>query len=73
MTPDITAQTFKNHAPEASAPPESPAPGVGLSAAETSGDSRAPLPSPLPAAESGLPAHLEQLADRDLAETEDEL
>ncbi|MDA9448289.1 integrase [Bradyrhizobium sp. CCBAU 21360] len=62
--PDIAAQNPEAHAPESSAPPESPAPAVDLSAAETSGDGRAALPAPVPAAQSGVPAHLERLADR---------
>ena len=62
--PEITAQNPENHPPEASAPPESPPPGVGLSAPETSAETHSGLPSPVPAQESGLPAHLERLADR---------
>ncbi|WP_442868722.1 tyrosine-type recombinase/integrase [Bradyrhizobium sp. CCBAU 21360] len=60
----MAAQNPEAHAPESSAPPESPAPAVDLSAAETSGDGRAALPAPVPAAQSGVPAHLERLADR---------
>jgi integrase len=49
---------------DGSATPESPAADVAGSAAQGPADDRTGLPSPLPAAESGLPAHLEQLADR---------
>lgn len=59
--PILSAQTPDNRAPESPRPRESPAAGVDLSAAETSGESRAALPA---ATESGLPAHLERLADR---------
>lgn len=62
--PDIAAQDPEKHVPESSRPRESPTPAVDLLAAETSGNSRVALPSPVPAAQSGLPAHLERLADR---------
>lgn len=54
----------ENHASESSAPPESPAAGVGHSAFRMSAEARDTLPSPLAGAEAGVPAHLEQLAGR---------
>ena len=63
-TPGIAVQDPEGRAPDASAPPESPAESADVSAAETSAETRGGLPSPLPAAESGVPAHLERLADR---------
>ncbi|MCK1732358.1 site-specific integrase [Bradyrhizobium sp. 142] len=60
--PDIAAQTPDNRAPDASASPDSPPPGVDLSAAEASVATRGGLPAPLPAA--SLPAHLARLAER---------
>ena len=62
--PNIAAQTPENHAPDGSAPPESPLADVDLSAVEASAETAGGLPSPLPAASPGLPAHLERLADR---------
>ncbi len=46
------------------ASPESPAAGVDPSAPDVSAETRGGLPSPLPAAGSSLPAHLERLANR---------
>ena len=62
--PGIAVQDPEGRAPDASAPRESPAEGGDVSAAGTSAETRGGLPSPLPAAESGVPVHLEQLADR---------
>lgn len=58
------AQMAENDGSEAPATPESPAPGVAISAPSASADNRSALPSPLPAAEPGVPAHLEHLAER---------
>lgn len=47
-----------------SAPPEHPSAGVDHSAPRTPGEERDALPSPLAGADAGVPAHLEQLAER---------
>ncbi len=62
--PHSAAQTSEIRTSESSAPHGSPAAAVDLSAADTSAEIQGGLPSPLPAAESGLPVHLERLADR---------
>ncbi len=59
----IIAQNSENHVDESSAPSLSTAVSSDVSAAGSSADTNR-LPSPLPEASAGLPAHLEQLADR---------
>lgn len=49
---------------DGSAPPESPPAGVEHTASETATDGPTALTSPVHVAESGLPTHLERLADR---------
>ena len=49
---------------DGSGTPQSPPPDVDFPAAGAAADAGPGLPAPLPAAESSLPAHLEQLADR---------
>lgn len=56
----IVDENSKNHAQEHAAPPHSTAGSADVSAAQVS----AGLPSPLPDANTGLPAHLQDLTDR---------
>jgi integrase len=63
MSPDA-AQNAEIAPQHGSGSPESPAAGVDRAASERPADASSGLPSPLPAAEPGLPAHLERLADR---------
>ncbi|MGO4175845.1 site-specific integrase [Bosea sp. TAF32] len=54
----------ENHASKDAAPPERPAAGVDHSAPRTPAEESDALPSPLAVVEAGVPAHLEQLAER---------
>ncbi|MGC0396980.1 tyrosine-type recombinase/integrase [Bradyrhizobium sp. USDA 241] len=64
-TPGIAVQDPEGRAPDASALPEGPAPAVDFAGDEAvPGEIRRGLPSPLLAAESRVPVHLEQLANR---------
>lgn len=63
----IIEQNSENHPKESSAPPDSTATGDAVSAAQVAAETSADKggsPSPLPEANTALPAHLEQLADR---------
>jgi len=59
----IVEQNTKNHVQETSAPSDSTAHSDDVSAPRSS-DENGTLPSPLPEAIAGLPAHLQQLAER---------
>jgi integrase len=63
MSPDAPRNP-ETDAQDGSGTPESQAPGVDGSAGETPAEGRGGLPSPLPDVTTGLPRHLEQLADR---------
>lgn len=63
MSPDA-ARSPEIDAQDGSAPPQSVSSGADRSAEETPAEAGGNLPSPLPAAEPGLPAHLERLAGR---------
>jgi len=60
---EIVAQNAENHLPESSAPPESPAVPVDLSAVESSAEIASALPSPVTDTRV-VPTHLARLADR---------
>ncbi|QEL26986.1 site-specific integrase (plasmid) [Bosea sp. F3-2] len=61
---EIAAQNAENHAPESSAPPESPTAAVDLSEVRAPAETAGVLPSPVTAETSGLSPHLARLADR---------
>ncbi|WP_018240680.1 site-specific integrase [Ensifer sp. BR816] len=60
----IIEQNGENHVEESSAPSDSTAGDNDVSAAQPSVETSASLPSPVAAATTALPAHLERLADR---------
>lgn len=63
MSPDAPREPAFD-AQDGPAPPESPAPGVASSTGEKPAQAQGGLPSPLPDVGTGLPRHLEPLADR---------